>query len=376
MEWYVKNLEYCTYCPKLCRHTCPVSNALGKETLIPQAKMELMNMLRLNAIPWDAEVANAFYGCTGCRLCRQYCLHGNTVASILEKGRNWAERRQLGHPALHRLPERFRARNERLQSKLHQHFSPHLFAEEAQVGFFPGCDMIDFAVEDIRDAFTVFDSLGLNFIRLMSIPQVCAGYPLWSAGFTEAARFVAAEITESLRHFATVVTGCPACTYLLREKLPEEGFESQTEILHITEFLYVHAERLNIQRVRPAAFYHDPCYLGRYLGVYDPPRRLLSRCVKSLREFFYSREESECCGGGGLLPHTFPVAARRQARRRLDEAAHFEVPLVVSSCPTCKQTLSQAEEGHPVEVMDLLNLLAWSLHDPDRAAIPTETSEK
>jgi len=369
MEWTVKQLEYCTYCPKLCRHTCPVSNALGSEALIPQAKMELMNMLRRNAIPWEASYSAPLYGCATCRLCHQYCLHGNEVAQVLELGRAQAERRRLTPPALDRLAERFRARNDRLLTKLHREFSPQLFAEEARVGFFPGCDTIDTAIDDIRDAFFVFDSLGLNFVRLASTSHVCAGYPLWAAGMTEAARFVASRVVQSISQFATLVVGCPACTHLLRVRLPAEGFPHQTEVLHISEFLYVHAERLDIRRKRPAAFYHDPCYLGRYLGLYDPPRRLLSRCVEAVREFFYSREEGECCGGGGLLPHTFPEVARSQAERRLAEAELFNVDLVVSSCPTCKRTLTRA--GSRVEVMDLLNLLAWSLRE-EHAALPEE----
>jgi heterodisulfide reductase subunit D len=367
MEWHIKQLEYCTYCPKMCRHVCPVSNAIGVETFIPQAKMHLLNMLRRNAIPWEKDLVAPLFACTSCRLCQKYCLHDTNVASILEMGRQRLEQRRLEHPALSRLPERFRARNERLRDKLHHEFSPHLFAEEAQVGFFPGCDTIDDAVGDIFDAFTIFSHLGLNFVRLMDSPYVCAGYPLWNAGHHDAARQVAAELIQSLRGFSTLVVGCPACTYLLREKLPQEGFTHQTEILHITEFLYIHAERLDIKQTKPAAFYHDPCYLGRYLNIYEPPRRLISRCVGSLREFFYSREESACCGGGGLVPHTYPEATLRQSQHRLQEASLFEVPLVVSSCPTCKRTLRRANAG--VEVMDLLNLLAWSLSDPARPAL-------
>ena len=41
------SLTYCTYCPKLCRHTCPVSNATARETLTPQTKMATMRLLRI-----------------------------------------------------------------------------------------------------------------------------------------------------------------------------------------------------------------------------------------------------------------------------------------------------------------------------------------
>jgi Fe-S oxidoreductase len=372
METTVRELEYCTYCPKMCRHVCPVSNAIGNETLIPQAKMQLMNMLRRGAIPFERDYVAPLYGCTACRLCTEVCTHGNVPATTLELGRTWAESRRLTHPKLARLPERFRERGERLLAKLHQEFSAHLFADEAQVAYFPGCDAIADGIDDIRAAFTVFDSLGLNFVRLMTAPHACAGYPLWTAGQHDAARFVAEDMVRALSRYATVIVGCAACTHLLRERLPALGYRYETEIVHLSEFLYVHAERLDIQRRRPAAFYHDPCYLGRYLGIYDPPRRLLARCVESQREFFYAREEAECCGGGGLVPHTFPAAAAGQADRRLEEAELYGVPLVVSACPTCKRTLARSERarGGRVEVVDLIGLLAWALHDPDRPALP------
>jgi Fe-S oxidoreductase len=344
-----------------------VSNALGRETLIPQAKMELLHMLHTRALSWETDYLLPLYGCTSCKLCQEFCRHRIDVAQVLQAGREIVEQKRLTHPHLQQLQERFRRRNLRLRARLHEEFSAHLFAEEAQVAYFPGCDVIDHAIGDIRDALTVFDSLELNFVRLMDASHVCAGYPLWAGGCTDAARFVAADIVRSLRRFSTVVVGCAACTWLLREKLPAEGFEHNTEVLHLSEFLYVHAERLDIQQTQPAAFYHDPCYLGRYLGIYEPPRRLVLRCVDSLKEFFYSKEEGECCGGGGLLPHTFREAALGQARRRLAEAELFEVPLVVTACPSCKRTFQKASQT--VEVLDLVNVLARALQKPERRAL-------
>ena len=33
------SLEHCTFCPRLCSHTCPVSLTSAREALTPQAKM-------------------------------------------------------------------------------------------------------------------------------------------------------------------------------------------------------------------------------------------------------------------------------------------------------------------------------------------------
>ena len=122
MERYVKQLEYCTYCPKMCRHSCPVANALGIETFIPQAKVEVLNMLRRRAIPWEQEYILPLYACTSCRLCQRFCEHDNDVAEMLREGRIHASKMGLIHPSLGRLPEQFRERNKRLQQKLRQEF--------------------------------------------------------------------------------------------------------------------------------------------------------------------------------------------------------------------------------------------------------------
>ncbi|MCC6749764.1 MAG: (Fe-S)-binding protein [Deltaproteobacteria bacterium] len=355
---FVRELEYCTYCPKLCRHACPVATSLGSETLVPQAKMELLNLMRRNAIPWTTDHALPLYGCTGCGLCREYCEHDNDVATALFFGRAVARDRGLEHPAVERLPERFRTRNEALRARLHALVPPQRLAKEARVGFLPACDSVDSSPGDVASALDLFDRLDLGFVRVVDTPVICAGYPLWAAGHVEAGRFVAEELLRRLRGFNTVVLGCPACVHLLRVRLPGEGLEHNVEVLHLSEYLALHLPRVEVKRRQPSAYYHDPCYLGRHLGVYDQPRALVARCVESPREFLHARELAECCGGGGLVPLTYPEVAREQARRRLAEPELLAVPRVVTSCGTCKRTLEAAGTG--VEIWDLARLLDWA----------------
>src|SRR5205807_3929228 len=110
---------------------------------------------------------------------------------------------------------------------------------------------------------------------------------------------------------------------------------------HTTEFLEGYVERLPIQRRGPAAFYQDPCYLGRWLGVSDAPPRLLNKALEGVREFSRARNEAECSGGGGLLPETMPATAAAIAEHRLTEVKEAGATTVVTACPTCQKQLSR-----------------------------------
>ncbi|MBW2732779.1 MAG: (Fe-S)-binding protein [Deltaproteobacteria bacterium] len=374
MDDHARDLEYCTFCPKLCRHLCPVSNAIGNEGLIPQAKMQLLNMLRRNAIGWQPGYASPLFACTGCGLCTEHCEHGNDVVGALWDGRAVAREQGIEHPALERFPERFRERGEALRETLHQSPLGARISSEARIGFLPAFDTLDAYPSSIEDAFFVFDALGMDYIRLVDSAPLCGGYQLLAAGYPDAARLAAEEMIRVIRRYATVVLESAACVYLLREVLPKQGIECNTEVLHLSEYLAPHAERLPIKRRRFAAYYHDPCYLGRYLKIYDPPRRLLARCVDSPREFLHHREHGECCGGGGLVPQTYPDATASQARRRLEEPQLFSVGLVVTACPTCRRTFSAAHG--PGEVLDLINLIAWAIKTDGSPPSGQETSQR
>jgi Fe-S oxidoreductase len=355
-----RQLDYCTYCPKMCRFSCPVSETSGREQYTPQAKMDRLNQLRRGHVAWSEKTTDPLYACTGCRQCTTNCVHGNEPGLVLLAGRAAANARGAGHPALAGYPERFRSREQRLVEILRDHLPADRFDDSGAVGFWPGCDAIDKGLRDVDAALSLFDRAGAAEVVVVASGQACAGYPLLAAGLVDMFRWQAARVAAALKPYRTVVINCSACVYTMRAQYPAEGVSLSSEVLSLAEFLDRLESRL--QEAPPpscnlrSVYYHDPCYLARYAGVTEEPRRVLGRLVE-VRELAGSRGETECCGGAGLLPKTMPEVADGMARARLRQVAARGGGTVVTSCATCAFMLKRnAPSG--VVVQDLASMVA------------------
>ncbi len=344
------SLSYCTFCPKLCRHTCPVSNAEAKETLTPRDKMATMRLIQRAEVPRTVEQTEPLYGCTGCGACTDFCLHKVEPAEVLFRGRAEAERDGRGHPALRDLLPRFTANSTSAAKKTRELVPSHKRPSEAQIAFFAGCEAPELAPPMLE----LCARIGAEYVSVADGEHGCAGYPLYAAGQLDAFRMHAERMSRQLAGYARVVVNCAACVWVMREKYREYGVPLAATVEHTSEFLEGYIERLPAIEKRGAAFYQDPCYLGRWLGVYEAPRKLAARAVAELREFSRNRNQAECSGGGGLLPTTMPATAQAIAEHRLEEVREARVRTVVTSCPTCKRQLARDD----VQAIDLIELLA------------------
>ena len=353
-ESVAKQLDYCTFCPKMCRHACPVSTASGRETYIPQVKMDRANQLRLGHAQYTSESIEPLWACTGCRHCTMYCDHGNEPGLVLLSARARAARAGVTHPALAGYSERFRAREQRLSAQLAAMFGGAL-ATSGELGLWPGCDAIDKGAGDISAALALLSRAGMD-AKIVSAPQACAGYPLLAAGLPDLFRWHAGRVAAALRGFSKVAINCSACLYAMRAQYPAEGIDLRTEIVALAEVLAPAAGNLACSLSRRTVYYHDPCYHARYNGVIEAPRRALAQLAE-VRELAWHKGDTECCGGGGLLPKTMPLVADQMSKRRLAEVASAGGGLVVTSCATCAFML---ERNAPpsVEVSDLATAMA------------------
>lgn len=358
-EAVVRQMDNCTYCPKMCRHSCPVSNANGKETHTPQSKMDILSQLTKGELPWTVENTDPLWACTGCRQCTTYCEHNNEPGLVLMAGRAKAVSEGVGHPQLENYPERFQNREKRLTEKRNEHFSDSPSAKVGEVGFWPGCDALDKGMRDVEAAMELFARIGGETVHMIASAQVCGGYPLLASGNTDAFRKHAEEVAESLRSYKTIISNCSACLFTMKRQYQAEGINFVPEILSISEYLASQAAALPKNVAKKPVYYHDPCHLARYSGVIEEPRLVLARLAE-LRDFSWSHTDTECCGGAGLLAKTDPDTADSMAKRRLREVAARGGGTVVTACATCTYMLRSNAPSN-VSVVDLATFVADTL---------------
>ena len=139
-------------------------------------------------------------------------------------------------------------------------------------------------------------------------------------------------------HFNNLFTTDPHVYNTFKNEYPDLN-HGRHPVSHYTELLATLLEHGELKVARKLPYrvtYHDPCYLGRYNNVYDPPRAVLQALGVELVEMPHSRQHSFCCGGGGgrVWMEDLGEAHSRPSEARVREAASLHgVQHLVVACP-------------------------------------------
>lgn len=166
-----------------------------------------------------------------------------------------------------------------------------------------------------------------------------------------------------------IITIDPHTYNAFKNEYTDLGLEA--EVYHHTEVL---ADLLKQGRIRPAkevrerVTYHDSCYLGRYNGVFDPPRYILEQIPGvELVEMKRNKENGMCCGAGGGMMWMEETEGVRINVARTEQALEVKPTLIGSACPYCLTMLSDGTKAKELEdqvkTMDVAEILALSIED-------------
>jgi Fe-S oxidoreductase len=219
---------------------------------------------------------------------------------------------------------------------------------------------------EIVSAFArVMKHLGTNFGVLQK--ERCTGDPARRLGNDLVFGQLAEVNLEFLRRSGVkkIISICPHCVRTMAEDWREFG--AQVEIEHHSEFLARHPITGG-ESEREQVVFHDPCYLGRYRGVYDQPRQVIARTAEVV-DPPRARERSFCCGAGGGLVFLGEETGQRVNETRARELASTGAAIVGTACPFCQSMFRDAlatTSTSPPRLLDIAQIAAAALPSDSR----------
>jgi len=220
-----------------------------------------------------------------------------------------------------------------------------------------------------RSLARVLNEAGVEF-GILGNNESCCGDVIYNIGEEG---FLQELVEKNVKEFEQtgaegIISISPHCFNMFKTIYPKYG--SKIQSYHYTEFLSELVDKDALKASTSAdgdnveVTYHDPCYLGRYHGIYEQPRKILESIPHTnLVEMKESKSNALCCGGGGgqMWMETF---GDRPSHKRVLDAAATGASIMATSCPYCVQNFEDAGKTKGVEnlkVMDVSELVANSL---------------
>ncbi len=416
IDRFKEDLDKCTKCG-FCMTYCPVYQEERVESSVARGKIMLIRALLDGALKPTPEMAKQLNRCTLCMTCAENCPASTNVPTVITAARADKVRlKGLSFPynIVYRwiLPRRrlfgwvvrfaswfqgvFMPRTEgtirhlslflsalgkgrhipRIAPRFLRQSVPEVNRPPADVevkytvGYFTGC-MTDF----------VFPELGMKIIKFLNrngvevvVPrgQGCCGAPVFlGAGDFVTGRKMADANVAAFKDLDYVISDCATCSSAMKdyvkfladtEERKREYAEFAEKIKDITEFL------VDVLQLPPAAYrvapeyrgktvtWHEPCHLGRHLGVKEQPRKIL----KSLPDIKYVEmpDADRCCGMAGTFSIYFYDLSKKIADKKAASIESTGADIVVTDCPGCQIQLIDTTQrnGMPQKVMHIMDL--------------------
>jgi heterodisulfide reductase subunit D len=384
-------LDSCVRCGE-CVKWCPTYAATGqKPGLAPRDKIlrwkQYMNksygikakLFGPEEIPQSEleEFKDDVHSCTTCGICGTVCEAGINTVELWEALRANLVKKGIGPYGKQNMFPKLIA----------QYHNPYLkdqkdrlawvpadvkIADKADIVYFTGCtagyNQLSLAFATSR----VLNKLGIPF-AMLGEDEWCCGSALIRTGQAHIDNVpleIAKHNVEAIKKKGAkkVVFACAGCFRAAKIDWPRAlGKELPFEVVHISEFLAGLIKEDKIKWVKPinkTITYHDPCHLGRHVGVFDAPRYVLTHIpgIKFV-EMDRIKEFQRCCGAGGGVKAGIPDLALGVAESRVKDAVATDADILSSCCPFCKRNLSDGRDSLKVDIVveDVIELVAEAL---------------
>jgi heterodisulfide reductase subunit D len=352
---------------------CPALKYGKFDSYAARGRFHIARAIVDGVIEYDEDIAQRVYACTECAACAEHCFKFIKTTNIWE-----AMKEDLADQGL--MPANLAAglsdegglgefhnvyQGEQLERLAWLPDQSHV-DKPAETVFFVGCTSSYARQNMALDTYNLLLQAGVDFTVLSD--EWCCGHPYLAAGQPDKALSFMDHTLALVEEMGArrLVFNCPGCQRAFRDDYRKHsGKALPFESLHVLELLadQLKAGRIAMDRFRPKTVitYHDPCVLGRHMGIYEAPRELIAAIPGIiLEEMPRNRRDAYCCGAGGMIRYDFPDMANLAGADRIAEAESTGAEIVVSACPACVMQLQQSRQKAKakIKVMDLTELVA------------------
>jgi Fe-S oxidoreductase len=206
--------------------------------------------------------------------------------------------------------------------------------------FFPGCALSAYSPNLVK---ATYSSLTVKYPDL-GIALGCCGGPSELIGKTGYANQITEKLEQDIKRLGAseIVIACPYCYKRLSEQL--------TYLKPVSLYNVLSEAGVKIPETGNSTYsIHDPCSARNQPIIHDAMRSLISKAGYTIDETTHTRENTHCCGMGGMVFLVNTKVGAAKAQRTIGESSYD----LVTYCATCRDIFS-GQGKRCVHVLDLL----------------------
>ena len=215
-----------------------------------------------------------------------------------------------------------------------------------------------------RALVNILNKAGVSF-AVLGEEEKCNGDIARRLGNEYLAQMLVKENVATLNNYGVkkIITSCPHCFNTFKNEYPQFG--GKFEVIHHSVFIndLIKSGKIKFDNnITGKVAFHDSCYLGRYNGIYDEPRKVLSSISGiELVETERNHDKGLCCGAGGGRMFMEENVGTKVNVERTDELLKTSADTVAAACPFCITMVSDGlkfrEQEENVAVKDIAEIV-------------------
>lgn len=232
-----------------------------------------------------------------------------------------------------------------------------------------GCTSRRYLEGTVRSFEKILSHMGKSLELIDETDDACCGSVLYGTGQEAEASKNMEKIDRLLsdKSVEDMVTMCSGCMKTFGERYTFRQTNPLKTARHVSQLLVENLDKLHFKNKEPIVVtYHDPCHLGRHMGIMEEPRTMILAVPNvTLREMKHNLEGSFCCGSGGGVRALNRDMADSASAIRVAEAKATGARYFITACPFCERSFRMAQESKEglegIEVINLVDFLAGFL---------------